>query len=442
MTGDIKKLKILHISRYDSKAGGGAAFRTHFAFLEAGYFSRILVRESAYDKGETIYRMVSARKITYRRVKNKIIALFKRLAGLAVKTDPSFHFQGTSESKLIFTTSELLSKIPFKPDVIILYFVDYFLIYQNVFELYKATGAKIYIYPMDMGPITGGCHYAWDCLGYQADCKNCPAILNSRYKSIANNNLALKKKYIDQTNISIIAGGVWIKDAIYKSSLFKNKPLRWLMLPIDSAIFKPLPSEISRKYFGLDLNKKIIFFGAQSLSEKRKGIVYLLQSLVLLKALVANTKLENNIQLLVAGRSDTDFLKALPFPYRFVGLLDNNEELPKAYNAADVFVCPSIQDAGPMMITEAQLCGTPVVSFDMGLAQDLVNEKTGYKAALHDVSEFAAGIRQVLMMEEKAHFEMRKTCVSSATGKVFLKGIVTEFEQIFKEDLADVEERR
>ncbi len=31
------------------------------------------------------------------------------------------------------------------------------------------------LYMMDMAPMTGGCHYAWDCEKYKMKCGGCPA---------------------------------------------------------------------------------------------------------------------------------------------------------------------------------------------------------------------------------------------------------------------------
>ena len=59
---------------------------------------------------------------------------------------------------------------------------------------------------------------------------------------------------------------------------------------------------------------------------------------------------------------------------------------------SDVFLSPSIQDAGPMMLNQALMCGTPAVAFNIGVAYDIINDKTGYLAKYRDSEDFCKGI--------------------------------------------------
>jgi len=77
--------------------------------------------------------------------------------------------------------------------------------------------------------------------------------------------------------------------------------------------------------------------------------------------------------------------------------LRDDVTLALAYQAADVFVCPSTEDAGPMMIPESMLCGTPVVAFNSGGAPDLIQTmKTGYLAKYKDSNDLASGIHALI----------------------------------------------
>ena len=55
-----------------------------------------------------------------------------------------------------------------------------------------------------MSAITGGCHYAWNCKGYQKECSECPAVTTSSLKKRIASNFAHKKKYISKTPITTI----------------------------------------------------------------------------------------------------------------------------------------------------------------------------------------------------------------------------------------------
>ncbi|HFK6835973.1 TPA: glycosyltransferase, partial [Citrobacter freundii] len=50
----------------------------------------------------------------------------------------------------------------------------------------------------------------------------------------------------------------------------------------------------------------------------------------------------------------------------------DKNKYPYLYNVADGFICSSIEDAGPMMINESLMSGTPVISFKTGVAEDLI----------------------------------------------------------------------
>ncbi|HEY5124202.1 MAG TPA: glycosyltransferase [Ignavibacteria bacterium] len=92
--------------------------------------------------------------------------------------------------------------------------------------------------------------------------------------------------------------------------------------------------------------------------------------------------------LLIAEREIEAIADSLPFEYLYLGYVDNTFGIASAFQAADVFVCPSIEDSGPIMINQSIMCGTPVVVFEMGVATDLVETGiTGFRAKNKDVQK-------------------------------------------------------
>ena len=123
-----------------------------------------------------------------------------------------------------------------------------------------------------------------------------------------------------------------------------------------------------------------------------------------------NKNLENRVLLLIAG-SGFDKKDLLPFEYYDLGQVDNHLGIASAYQAADIFACPSIEDSGPSMINQSLMCGTPVVSFEMGVALDLIlNGKTGYRAKLKDSQDLANGMCSILNMPDAEYEEMANNC--------------------------------
>jgi phosphatidylinositol alpha-1,6-mannosyltransferase len=89
-----------------------------------------------------------------------------------------------------------------------------------------------------------------------------------------------------------------------------------------------------------------------------------------------------------------------------------------AYGAADLFVCPSLWESGPLVLLEAMATATPFVSVDVGFASQL---RGGIVVA--DQAAMANAIRKLL--KEKAEREElgrlgRAECVRKYDWKVIM----------------------
>jgi glycosyltransferase involved in cell wall biosynthesis len=160
---------------------------------------------------------------------------------------------------------------------------------------------------------------------------------------------------------------------------------------------------------------------------------YLIESLNFLKTRIEieNHDLKNNILLIIAGRGIEEIAESLPFEYIYLGMLDNTYGIASAYQAADIFVCPSIEDSGPTMINQSIMCGTPVVSFEMGVSLDLVlTGKTGYRAKIKDSTDMAQGIYEILTMDDNSYIELSNNCRELALKLYSPKVRIEEIENI------------
>lgn len=360
-----------------------------------------------------------------------------RLTGLHSKefkqiknTDQQYIVQDFDQTKTTYSSKKILKKYGDNPDVIIVLFMSKFLTYKNLHELNKITGAPILLYMMDMAPLTGICHYAWNCEGYKNSCGNCPALFSDDPVDQSYINLAFKKKYADKTNIIPVVASQMQYLQASKSQLFKDDKIFKILLAVNDRQYTPYNKFISRQKLSLPENGKILFFGAGSFSEKRKGLDELLLAL---NILYQSNDWTQPIHLAIAGNNMEIVEKSLPFPYTLLGQL-NHQSLPVAYSAADVFICPSIQDSGPMMINQSLMCGTPVVSFEMGVALDLViNGLTGYKARLKDSEDLASGIKEILTLNKEEYEALSSNCRRVALKEFSLSSQLSGFKQIFSE---------
>jgi glycosyltransferase involved in cell wall biosynthesis len=328
-----------------------------------------------------------------------------------LQTNPDYHFHGLSEKKMFYSTRKLLKMARFKPDVIFILFAKDFINSRNIYELYKKTNARIYWLLYDMAAFTGGCHYAWNCQGYRNSCGRCPGLSSDDPDDLSHRNLEVKKKYFDRTPIQIISASEWQYRQVRLSSLFSSKIIHKILLPVDKEVFKPVPKAEARMKLSIGNDRKVIFFGSVYLSQKRKGMSYLIESLRILSEKLSGSSVKDKILLLIAGREIKEIKDSLPFDHHYLGFVDNTYGIASAYQAADVFLCPSVEDSGPSMINQSIMCGTPVVCFEMGVALDLViSGQTGYVAKLKDSNDLAQGIFNMMTIDENGYDRMIENC--------------------------------
>ncbi len=403
-------VKVLHLATQDMAGGGGGfdgAYRLHCNMRSAGIDSRMVVMKKLSD--DPFVADVIARLTFIDKLRLRWCALKDRY--LRLRFQPFNYFIEINQERV--TARRVLTMIPFQPDVIIAHWVSNFVTAGTLRDLYRMTHAPILWYFMDMAPLTGGCHYAFDCTGYMKQCGNCPQLgAGKGAHDLSHRQWYSKWASFQETNITAVAASSWLQSQLEAGSVFRNKRHEKILLAVDPKIFCPAPQQKARKQLNLPTDRKIIFFGANKLYEERKGIRYLLGALRLLHGMLGdNVALRDQILVVTAGVIENPAELVIPFAHQNVGFLMGDAMLAAGYQAADVFVNASIEDSGPMMINESILCGIPVVSFEMGVAVDLVHtDKTGYRARLKDEQDMAAGLRMVLELNDEAYHEMRERC--------------------------------
>ncbi|MBP6185089.1 MAG: glycosyltransferase [Saprospiraceae bacterium] len=402
------KHNILHLCTTDAFGAGSAALRLHQSFIATGFQSHVFTLYKLSDDPQVSQPLEERSFQSFRKWVGKVKhELLKRFYPGIISKYSFFNF---SESERYVPTQQLIEKLPFTPDVIIVHFISRFLNVRNIYELQVATGAKVVYTMMDMAPLTGGCHYAWQCSGYLNNCGTCPAISSKNPRDISYQSLAYKKQYLDQTDAHLLVCSTWSERQGQQSTLFKNKPISRILLPVNEQLFKPGDKLTIRKNFGLPQDGLILLVGSFNLHDERKGFDALTQALEQLYEDLDDTQ-RGKLTIVSIGKKDIAGTHS--FKSHHLGLLRGEKALAEAYQLADVFACPSVEDAGPMMINESVLCGTPVVSFEMGVSLDLVHyPETGYRARLNDAADFAKGLKTLFFeAADKGQLEtMRANC--------------------------------
>ncbi len=409
-----------------------AGIVAHYLFKglkKKGYNTKILVRDYGNYRDKDIICIEKKSDVIIAKIKKKINKIFTKYFNFknAKRINSDYTIHNYDLTIQYYKTKDVLKKIDFKPDIILYLFPQRFLNAKNLYEINKLTEAPVFWYLMDSAALTGGCHFFWDCKGYTTGCGKCPGLDSNDENDQTAINFKYKKFYLDKTDIHIIAGTERLLQQSKESLLYKNKPIHKILLPIDSGLFKPGLKNDLREKLNLPKQKKIIFFGAGSLQSKRKGMKYLTEAL----KLIYDQQKDMDLFLLIAGNHFEFIKEDLLFEYKYLGVLENNTQLASAYQVSDVFVCPSIEDAGPMMINQSIMSGTPVVSFEMGVAFDLViPKKTGYLAELRNIDDLAKGIKEILFLKEEEQQIMSMNCRKLALENLTQDVFINKFKKI------------
>lgn len=404
-----KKNIIILTGVHPNKVSGKTVTDLKNLLKDKGHKICILTNASLREELDDVISVKSRLTVFRQKIESRVKPLFIG----EKKYDKNYYMFSQNSHKQSSKSNVILKNLPFKPDAFIYIFPHSFLNERDLYEINKITEAPIYRYMADMAELTGGCHYAWDCDGYLKSCGNCPGLYSDNPKDETYDNLKFKKEYIDKAEIYAIAASEWQMQQLLKSTLYQYKKTYKILLPTDERIFFNQNKKESRIALRLPLDKKIIFFGAVNTAEKRKGAKELLKALHYLNEILPIDK-KNEIHLVIAGKTDDTFTDHLLFNFTILGYL-NYKDLATAYSAADVFICPSIEDSGPTMINQSLMCSTPVVCFIMGVALDLVDHyNTGYKAELGNSFDFANGINYIINLSKLELENMQQSCYNKA----------------------------
>ena len=315
-------------------------------------------------------------------------------------------------------------------DVVITYFWQHFLTPITIKQIYQYYKCKIIFCMTDFGALAGGCHYYCDCDRYKEGCGKCPAWRSHNKNDITHKNSLIRKKIYNEIK-PIITGNSYMQDVYLKSFLLNNCTYMKTYGTVNLNLFtKKDRLKLKAKYEIPVQKSTILFFGCQSLTDEKKGMRILLDALNDLSNQIEEKEKEN-ILLLIAGKDITPIMPYLPFDYKYLGLVQY-DKLPEVYSLSTCFLSPSISDAGPSMVNQSLACGTPVVAFDIGIAQDcVITEQTGYRAKIGDSIDFAKGIKYICCLNEEEYKQMSDNCRSLAEEYFSINSSIERFKKFF-----------
>ncbi|HHX31629.1 MAG TPA: glycosyltransferase [Bacteroidales bacterium] len=318
----------------------------------------------------------------------------------------------------IANTSTSITKLDeFKnANVIHLHWINQGILSIKEIEKILQSGKKVVWTMHDMWPFTGICHHAAGCNNYESACGMCPYLANPSEFDISNFIFEKKKHVYSKGNITFVACSEWLKRLADKSPIVRNQKVVNIPNPIDTELYKPMDKYVIRKKLKLPTDKKIILFAAAKASDPRKGTDYLINASKLIAELY-----QDELLFLIVGSQGEEIAERLHTPTICMGYVDSLK-MPEVYNAADVYITPSLQENLPNTIMEAMSSGIPCVGFNIGGIPEMINHKTtGYIAKYKNAEDLANGLIWTLFeadSEALVHNSREKVLVSYGHRKI------------------------
>ena len=96
---------------------------------------------------------------------------------------------------------------------------------------------------------------------------------------------------------------------------------------------------MARELLGLPSGKRLLLFGALNVTDKRKGIDYLIEALRRME--------KQDVELVVFGQVKDDIRGLFPVPIHSMGYLSDESKIVALYNAVDMFITSSLEENLP-----------------------------------------------------------------------------------------------
>ena len=282
-------------------------------------------------------------------------------------------------------------------DVIHLHWVNQGMLSLRGIRRILASGKPVVWTMHDIWPATGICHLTLGCTRFKTGgCRYCKYLPGGGSQSdLANKIWRRKKDMLQQHTMFFVACSRWLAGEAKASTLLKGQHIESIPNPIDTRVYRPTDRREARRQCSLPEDKRIILFVSQRATNPYKGMDYL--SSACKKLIADHPEMKDEVCVAVLGGHAEEVVDMLPFKAYPLGYVSDDREIVKVYNAADVFVLPSLSENLPNTIMEAMACGTPCVGFPTGGIPEMIDHlKNGYLTKEHSAKQLGEGIYTLL----------------------------------------------
>ena len=292
----------------------------------------------------------------------------------------------------------------------------------------------------DIWPATAICHLTMDCRQFESRCRDCRLLPGGGgANDLAARVWRRKQQMLAGRRVTFVTCSQWLCSEARRSALLSGQDICAIPNPIDTHRYRPADKRAARQATGLPLEGRIILFASQRVTNPNKGMAYLTEACRLMASMHPECSKTTTIAIL--GGHAEEIAGRLPFPTLALGYVNDEQRIAAVYNAADVFVLPSLSENLPNTIMEAMACGVPSVAFRVGGIPEMIDHgRNGYVANFRDAADLANGMHYVLYEADRQ--ALRDNCLQKVATQYSQQSIAKQYVEVYERALRPKEMRK
>ena len=410
-------MRVLIVNTSERTGGAAvAANRLMMALNNNGVKAKMLVRDKESDS-LTVVGLPKSPMLNWHFLWERLVIFFHC----------RFSRKHLFEIDLANTGSDITKLREFQEaDVIHLHWINQGMLSLSGIRKILKSGKPVVWTMHDIWPATAICHLTLNCRNFTTHCHNCRLLPGKGSSSDLSTSVWRKKeKMLADSSIYFVTCSHWLEQEAKASALLRGQKIVSIPNPIDTHIYRSGDKQAARKNLGLPEDKRLILFVSQRVTNKNKGMDYLIDACRQLK----------DYELVILGGHAEEVVDQLPLKAHPLGYVNDERRIVEIFQAVDVFVLPSLSENLPNTIMEAMACGVPCVGFKVGgIPEEIDHKRNGYVAEYRDSDDLARGIRWIL--SEADYDQLSQEAVRKVAHSYSQQSVAISYLDVYHQAMA------
>ena len=299
--------------------------------------------------------------------------------------------------------------------------------YFNLRTLLKMSKLKPVVWTLhDMWPVTAYCSHSFNSVsghGFYACPKMASRSVFKRYNRL--HLRRVKTNIYEQLKITLVAPSDWLRRKVACSILMEKD----LYLIHNGINLEHRPNITKRRELRQKLNlppdlKIVLFVASGGKDNIWKGWNYATE-------VIDSFKDRHDVLFVCIGGNKSDQTRA---NLLFIDYIADQQTLAEYYACANVFMLTSTAESFALVVIEALAAGLPVVSFPVGIVEEVIDHKiNGYVAKYLEASDLIMGIQYFLDLNSKREVEILAYSQNKLVNEYSDSAMVDKYDTLYQE---------